>query len=147
MTAVRLAIVGFGKIAQARHVGSIAATPGIELVAIADPEAAIDGIAHFRTVKELLGSGPDIDAIALCTPPRVRYALAAAALRAGKHVLLEKPPAATVSELTLLSAIAGEARRTLFATWHSRFAPAVEPARAFLADRRIKSVAVDSCPH
>src|SRR5437899_2197349 len=61
----------------------------------------------------------------------------------GKHVLLEKPPGATVSELEPLVAAARESGRTLFATWHSRFAPAVEPARSFLASREIKSVVVE----
>jgi D-galactose 1-dehydrogenase len=143
MSAVRLAIIGYGKIAQTQHVPSIADTPGIELVAVADPDVSVHGIAHFKTLIELLDAGPEINAVALCTPPQVRFALAAAALKAGKHVLLEKPPAATVSELTPLLAMAREARRTLFATWHSRFAPAVEPARAFLANHRIKSVEVD----
>src|SRR5450432_97745 len=142
MTAVRLAIVGFGKIANSRHMPSIADTPGLELVAIADPKTSADGLAHFETLEKLLNVGPEIDAVALCTPPQTRYALAAAALKAGKHVLLEKPPAATVSELSPLLTIANKARRTLFATWHSRFAPAVEPARAFLAHRQIKSVDV-----
>jgi D-galactose 1-dehydrogenase len=73
----------------------------------------------------------------------VRHPQAAAALRAGKHVLLEKPPGATIGELKPLIAAAGETGRTLFATWHSRFAPAVEPARAFLAGCRIKSVVVE----
>src|SRR5450631_1601228 len=142
MTAVRLAIVGFGKIAKSRHLPAIADSPGIELVAIADPKTSADGLAHFETLEKLLNVGPEIDAVALCTPPQSRYALAAAALKAGKHVLLEKPPAATVSELAPLLSIASDAKRTLFATWHSRFAPAVEPARAFLAGRQIKSVDV-----
>ena len=73
----------------------------------------------------------------------MRSALAAAALKAGKHVLLEKPPGATVSELDPLIATARQTGRTLFAAWHSRFAPAVEPARNFLADRQIKSVVVE----
>ena len=64
-------------------------------------------------------------------------------MQAGKHVLLEKPPGATVSELTPLIASARQTGRTLFATWHSRFAPAVEPARALLADRQINSVGVE----
>jgi D-galactose 1-dehydrogenase len=81
--------------------------------------------------------------VALCTPPQTRRSLAAAALRAGKHVLLEKPPGATVSELAPLIAVARQGGRTLFAAWHSRFAPAVEPARAFLAERQIKSVVVE----
>ena len=43
--------------------------------------------------------GPPIDAVALCTPPQVRRAQAATALAAGKHVMLEKPPGATVGEI------------------------------------------------
>jgi len=141
--AIRLAIVGLGKIAGDQHIPAIFATEGIELAAIASRNASIDGIAHFATLDELLAAAPDIDAVALCTPPQGRRAQAAAALRAGKHVLLEKPPGATVSELSPLIAAARQTGRTLFATWHSRFAPAVEPARSFLAGRQIKSVAVE----
>jgi len=57
-------------------------------------------------------------------------------------VLLEKPPGTTVAELAALTATANDARRTLFATWHSRFAAAVEPARAFLAGPRIRDVRI-----
>ena len=143
MTAIRVAIVGLGKIARDQHIPAIAETAGIELAAIASRNASIDGIEHFATLDELLDGRPDIHAVALCTPPQVRHAQAAAALKAGKHVLLEKPPGATVSELTPLVAVARQTGRTLFATWHSRFAPAVEPARAFLADRQIRSVVVE----
>jgi D-galactose 1-dehydrogenase len=143
MTALRIAIVGLGKIARDQHIPSIAATDGVELVAIASRNASLDGVAHFATLDELLAKASNIDAIALCTPPQGRHAQAAAALKAGKHVLLEKPPGATVSELGPLVAAARQTGRTLFATWHSRFAPAVEPARAFLANRRIKSVVVE----
>jgi D-galactose 1-dehydrogenase len=143
VTVIRLAIVGLGKIARDQHVSAISVTPGIELAAIASRNASIDGIAHFATLDELLGAAPDIHAVALCTPPQTRHAQAAAALKAGKHVLLEKPPGATVAELTPLVAAARQTGRTLFATWHSRFAPAVEPARAFLAGRQIKSVTVE----
>lgn len=140
---IRLAIVGLGKIASDQHIPAISGTDGIELAAIASPNGAIDGIAHFATLDQLLAEAPDIDAVAICTPPQVRHALAAAALQAGKHVLLEKPPGATVSELDPLIAAARQTGRTLFAAWHSRFAPAVEPARAFLAARQIKSVVVE----
>jgi len=143
VTTIRLAIVGFGKIAGDQHIPAISGTDGIELAAIADPNGGIDGVAHFATLDQLLADAPDIDAVAICTPPQARSALAAAALKAGKHVLLEKPPGATVSELDPLIAAARQSGRTLFATWHSRFAPAVEPAREFLAARQIKSVIVE----
>jgi len=140
---IRLAIVGLGKIARDQHLPAIAATPGIALAAVASRNAALDGVAHFATLDELLAGAPEIEAVALCTPPQVRRAQAAAALAAGKIVLLEKPPGATVAELAPLVGAARENGRTLFATWHSRFAPAVEPARAFLAGRDIRAVTVE----
>ena len=105
MTALRIAIVGFGKIARDQHVGAIAATPGAELVAIASRNASLPELPHFATIEELLSKGPPIDAVALCTPPQVRRAQAFAALEAGKHVMLEKPPGAAVSELDPLIAL------------------------------------------
>ncbi|MGW1423764.1 Gfo/Idh/MocA family protein [Bradyrhizobium manausense] len=143
MTALRIAIVGFGKIARDQHVGAIAATPGAVLAAVASRNASLPGLPHFATIEELLEKGPEIDAVSLCTPPQVRRSQAVAALAAGKHVMLEKPPGIGVAELDPLAAMAADAKRTLFATWHSRHAPAVEPARAWLATRRIKSVHIN----
>ncbi|WP_342727031.1 Gfo/Idh/MocA family oxidoreductase [Bradyrhizobium sp. B097] len=139
---LRIAIVGFGEIACRQHVPAIAKTSGAALVAVADPAKSPSGLPHFRDLQELLRDGPEIDAVALCTPPQARHAQAAAALAAGKHVLLEKPPGSTLSELTPLIAAAGEAGRTLFAAWHSRYAPAVGPARKLLAGRAINKVTV-----
>jgi D-galactose 1-dehydrogenase len=142
MSPLRIAIIGFGKIARDRHVPAIAATEGAVLAAIASPNASLAGVPHVATLEELLRNGPPVDAVALCTPPQVRRDLAAMALAAGKHVMLEKPPGATLSEIGPLLTAAAAARRTLFATWHSRFAPAVEPARQLLAGRRITAVRI-----
>jgi D-galactose 1-dehydrogenase len=142
MSPLRVAIVGFGKIARDQHVPAIAATDGVELVAVASRNASLPGVPHAATLDELLRDGPPIDAVALCTPPQVRHAQAAIALAAGKHVMLEKPPGATVAEITPLVTAARAAQRTLFATWHSRFAPAVEPARQLLAGRQVTSVKI-----
>ncbi|NEU98027.1 Gfo/Idh/MocA family protein [Bradyrhizobium uaiense] len=139
---LRIAIVGFGEIACRQHVPAIAKTSGAALVAVVDPVKTPPGLPYFRDLQELLRDGPEIDAIALCTPPQLRQALAAAALAAGKHVLLEKPPGSTLSELAPLIAAAHEANRTLFATWHSRYAPAIGPARKLLASRTIKKVTI-----
>src|SRR5438445_2072937 len=142
MTVLRVAIVGFGKIARDQHVPAIDATDGVKLAAIASRHASLPDLPHFDTLEALLRDGPPIDAVALCTPPQVRSAQAAAALAAGKHVMLEKPPGASVSELDPLIALATRLGRTLFATWHSRFAPAVEPARRWLGSRRVNSVRI-----
>ncbi|XIA63516.1 Gfo/Idh/MocA family protein [Bradyrhizobium sp. TZ2] len=142
MSPLRVAIVGFGKIARDQHVPAIAATEGVELAAIASRNASLPGVPHVATLDELLRDGPPVDAVALCTPPQVRRAQAAMALAAGKHVMLEKPPGATVGEIKPLVTAARAAQRTLFATWHSRFAPAVEPARQLLAGRKVTAVRI-----
>ena len=142
MSPLRVAIVGFGKIARDQHVPAIAATEGVELTAIASRNASLAGVPHVTTLEQLLRDGPPVDAVALCTPPQVRRAQAAIALAAGKHVMLEKPPGATVAEIKPLVTAAMAAQRTLFATWHSRFAPAVEPARQLLAGRQVTAVRI-----
>lgn len=139
---LRVAIVGVGKIARDQHVPSIAAIDGVELVATASRNGSVDGVAAFSSLEALIADGPAFDAVALCTPPQVRQGQAAMALAAGKHVMLEKPPGATLAEVRLLIAMAEANGLTLFATWHSRFAPGVEPARAFLAEHAPQSVTI-----
>lgn len=139
---IGLAIVGLGKIARDQHLPAIEATDGITLKAIASRHAQLDNLPSFRDMDELLGSDVAIDAVSLCTPPQGRFQQAYAALKARKHVMLEKPPGATLAEVQALGRLAESQGVVLFATWHSRYAAAVEPAREFLKDRTIRSVAV-----
>jgi D-galactose 1-dehydrogenase len=140
---IRLALVGLGKIARDQHLPAIAADDRFELTAIVSRNADLDGVAHFTTLAELLASDVAVDAVSLCTPPQPRHALARLALAAGKHVMLEKPPGATLSEVEDLRLTAAARGLTLQATWHSRYAQGVAPARAWLADKTIKAVRID----
>src|SRR5579862_5513997 len=90
----------------------------------------------------MLKAMPTIEAVALCTTPQVRSALSRSALLQGKHVLLEKPPGVTVSEVLDLIKLAERQGVSLFASWHSRHAPGVEPARTWLAGRTARRVTV-----
>ena len=128
MSPIRIAIVGVGKIAKDQHVPSIAASPDFDLVGTARRHGKVEGVPSFPDIESLLESVKDLDAVALCMPPGPRHAAALTALRAGKHVLLEKPPGATVSEVDDLVAEAAGKRVSLFATWHSRFAGGVSQA-------------------
>ncbi|MEJ5085560.1 Gfo/Idh/MocA family protein [Brucella pseudogrignonensis] len=139
---INLAIVGLGKIARDQHLPSIEAIDGIQLKAIASRNAGLDGLPSFHDIDQLLESDVAIDAVSLCTPPQGRFQQAYAALSARKHVMLEKPPGATISEVQALKRFAEKQGVTLYATWHSREAAAVEPAREFLKGAVIKSVAV-----
>jgi len=142
MTPIKIAIVGLGKIATDQHVPSLAASADFELVGVASPHGTLDGVRCFPSIETLLREVPQVEAVALCTSPQVRYDIARFALEHGRHVLLEKPPGVTVSEVLALEDIARRQGVTLFASWHSRHAPAVEPARAWLAERRILGVTV-----
>jgi D-galactose 1-dehydrogenase len=142
MTPIKIAIVGLGKIATDQHVPSLARSPDFELVGIASPRGRLDGVRCFPSIEALLREVPQVEAVALCTSPQVRYEIARHALEQGRHVLLEKPPGVTVSEVLALESLARRQGVTLFASWHSRYAPAIEPARTWLAERRISGVTV-----
>ncbi len=140
---IRLAIVGVGKIAHDQHLPAIAASDRFRLVGAATHgEVALD-VPVFGSIDQLLASGIEIDAVAMCQPPQARFDAAVKALRARKHVLLEKPPGATLAEVEALTQTAEKQGVSLFAAWHSRYAPGVEPARAWLAGRRILSVDIE----
>jgi predicted dehydrogenase len=139
MQPIRLALIGIGKIARDQHLPAIAADAGFELVAAVSRNASVEGVAHFRDLEALIASGLKVDAVSLCTPPQGRHVIAAQALAAGWHVMLEKPPGVTPAEVRGL--MPGD--RTLFASWHSRAAAGVVPARDWLAGRRVGAARID----
>lgn len=143
ITPIRVAIAGYGKIATDSHVPAIRANPDFDLVAVVSARGAgPGGVPVFADMAALLASGLAVDAIAHCNTPTARRDTAIAALRAGKHCLLEKPPAATAADW---AAIAAEARAgvTLMTGWHSQANAAVDAARAWLADKAIHSAALE----
>lgn len=142
MSPIHLAIVGVGKIARDQHLPSIAQNADFKLVAVASRHGTVDGIDNFKSIDEMLEKVPGIAAVSLCMPPQNRYEAAHKALSAGKHVFMEKPPGATLSEVADLQALADQKGLSLFASWHSRYAPAVEAAKAFLASTTIRSMKV-----
>lgn len=142
MSAIKLGIVGVGKIATDQHLPAIAANGDFQLLASASRNATIPGLPGFTSIDEMLAQQPDIEAVALCMPPQHRYQAARAALLAGKHVFMEKPPGATLSEVEDLDQLARSKGVTLFASWHSRHAPAVQVIKAFLAKHAPRQVQV-----
>lgn len=139
--AIRLGIVGLGKIAGDQHVPHVSASREFELVATASRNARLPGIPAYASIHDMLESQA-LDAVALCQPPQFRFDAARLAIQAGKHVLLEKPPAATLSEAEILRNLASTREVTLFASWHSRFAAGVRRAREWLGNRTIRHVSI-----
>jgi predicted dehydrogenase len=137
MVPLRIAIIGFGKIAVDQHVPAIAANPRLELVAASSPRIKEqDGLATYRDHRAMLAA-EKLDAVAICTPPALRYEIARDCIDAGKHCLLEKPPGITLGEVAVLERMAAERGLSLFTTWHAQHNRAVEVAADLLAGRRI----------
>ena len=134
---LKLGLLGIGKIARDQHIPALRGSSQFELVACASRNARVDGVANFSDLESMLAGVPQLDCVSICTPPQAHFAAALAALRAGKHVMLEKPPTASTRQIALLADEAGRCRRTLFQSWHSRFAASVDAARAWLRGRTL----------
>ncbi|HET9510365.1 MAG TPA: Gfo/Idh/MocA family oxidoreductase, partial [Sphingomonas sp.] len=106
---MKIAIVGFGKIARDQHVPAIAGNDVFDLAATASRHAHAEGLPAYPDIEALLAAEPDVAAIALCQPPQVRHAAARAAIAGGRHVFLEKPPGATLGEVVDLVRAADDA--------------------------------------
>ena len=133
----KIALVGIGKIAIDQHVPALAASPDWELAATVSRSGRVDGVKAYSDFGLMLAENPDIGTVSLCMPPVPRYDYAHAALMAGRHVMLEKPPGASLAEVYALEKLAEAKGLSLFATWHSRMAHAVAPAKAWLKDTTI----------
>lgn len=132
---MKIALVGIGKIALDQHVPALMGSPDWTLAATVSRSGRVPGVPGYGDIDAMLAAHPDVGAVSLCLPPVPRFAAAEAVLRAGRHLMLEKPPGATLSEVHALQAMARGV--SLYATWHSRMAHGVAAARDWLAGRRV----------
>jgi D-galactose 1-dehydrogenase len=140
---IKLGIVGVGKIARDQHLPAIAANPAFDLVAAASKSGQpVDGVPTVPDIDTMMTNHPEVVAVTICTPPQDRHVIIRDALNRGLHVMLEKPPGSTLSEIADLPGLAAAKKVALFATYHSRYAPAVAPAKAWLKDKKINAVRV-----
>lgn len=141
MQPLKIAIIGFGKIAADQHLPSIKANPRFQLVATSSRSGA--GVEPlFGNWRELIRTVQGLQAVAITTPPAPRYEIARECIEAGLHCLLEKPPTETLAEIEDLACLAEGKQMTLFTTWHARHNPAVEAAGQLLAGKRVQSMAI-----
>lgn len=143
LATLKIGLVGLGKIAIDQHIPAIRSNPQLVLVAGCSLRSSVEGLDVYRSLDDMLQAHPEIEAVAICTPPQVRQAIAEAAIAAGRHVFLEKPPAATLGEGEALQALAAAHGVSVLAGWHSRFAPGVEPAREWMATRSIAAIRIE----
>lgn len=125
-----MGVIGCGAIGQRRHLPEYAAHPGVELVAVTDIKYARAkqaaekfGAAHaFKNYRDMLKL--ELDAVSVCTPNYLHAWMSIDALRAGAHVLCEKPMAGSVREAKAMIVAAKKARRQLMIGHNQRLAAA-----------------------
>ena len=106
---IRLGLIGCGGVTEQRHLPALKRVPGIVVSAFADSDSArLERVAgqfgvrrSYTDYRELIERG-EVDAVAVCVPPKLHAPVALAALEAGKHVMIEKPLALNLAECDLL---------------------------------------------
>jgi predicted dehydrogenase len=120
---VSVGIVGFGRIG-AEHAGWLAAADSIRAAAVFDPTPARRDLARDRGLRphdtlEALLADHSVDAVLISTPTAMHHEQASAALRAGKHVMVEKPMALDLPQAQELIELA-ESRGRMLSVFHNR---------------------------
>jgi predicted dehydrogenase len=143
-TAFKFAIVGCGRIGQrhAEHINRLG-----KLVAVCDTvsENAKSvteryGGKMFANLEEMLGTCPEIDVVSVCTPNGLHAEHSVKALRAGFHVLCEKPMALTVPDCSAMINAAERANKRLFIVKQNRFNPPVEAVKNLIDDGKLGKI-------
>jgi predicted dehydrogenase len=136
---VRVAVVGTGSMGK-NHARVLQTIARAELAAVVDPDlksaasvARLHGGKTFDSVSAALEGGP-LDAAIVAVPTQHHFEIARDLLRAGVHVLVEKPIAATVEEARELGAIAEREKRVLAVGHVERFNPAIQLLAKKLAE-------------
>ncbi len=141
---IRTAILGFGLAGRVFHAPFVTAVPGLHLTAIVQRsgDSAAQAYPHatiLRSVDDAIAN-PDIDLIVVATPNDTHFDLASRALAAGKHVVIDKPFAATSAQARELINAAQRARRVVAPFHNRRFDGDFLTVRKLLADSTLGRV-------
>lgn len=143
---IKVGIIGCGKIAQVRHIPEYASNPNTEVygfydinLARAEELAKQYGGKAFASYEELLAD-ESIEAVSVCAANHVHAEITIAALKAGKHVLCEKPMAVTLPECEAMVAAAKESGKYLMIGQNQRLAKAHAKAKELIEQGAIGRV-------
>lgn len=140
---VPVAVVGVGNMGR-HHARNYDRLARAELRAVVDSDrqraeqlAAAYGASAYTTVEQLLERSPEVEAVSLATPTRDHAVTGALLLEGAKHLLVEKPIAATAGEADALIALAARKGVVLAVGHVERFNPAVRALRRHVDDGRM----------
>ena len=143
---IKVGIIGCGKIAQVRHIPEYAANPHAEVYGFYDiNQARAQELAEkyggkaYASYEELLAD-PAIEAVSVCAANHAHAEISIAALKAGKHVLCEKPMAISLEECEAMVAAAKETGKYLMIGQNQRLAKAHSKAKELIEQGAIGKV-------
>jgi predicted dehydrogenase len=147
LTMIRWGLVGTGAIANKRVGPGLVSAQNSKLVAVCDVvEDSLRAFADrfqiphaYLSFDELLVN-PEVDAVYLATPVFLHSSQAIQALKAGKHVLVEKPMALSVAEGEEMVQVARAMGKTLATAYYRRFFPKVQRAKQLIANDTLGKV-------
>ncbi|NMB01826.1 MAG: Gfo/Idh/MocA family oxidoreductase [Firmicutes bacterium] len=140
---LRMGIIGGGSIARV-HLEAYAAMDNVRLLGLADPnEQILSDVYRSGKIERVtsdyreLINEPNIDVVDICVPHHLHHKITLDALKAGKHVILEKPIALTIEEADEMIEVAEKLNRRLFVSLNQRFLPAHITAKQLLDAKKI----------
>ena len=143
---VKVGIIGCGKIAQVRHAPEYDENPNAEIVGVYDFDqqrciqvAMAIGCKAYSSVDELVND-PEIDAVSVCSPNFTHAEYSIKAMRAGKHVLCEKPMALNPADSKEMMKVAEEEGVILMIGHNQRLLPTHKRAKEVLDSGSIGDV-------
>ncbi len=137
---VRVGIVGVGAAARRHHLPVLTGMRGVRVTALCDPSEEQAALATkrfglkaqwFLVLERMLEEG-EVDVAHICSPGHLHFRQALAAVAAGKHVLVEKPPAHSVAEAVALAEAARSAGVKVGCVFNTRYKPLVQELRALI---------------
>lgn len=141
---IGIAVIGAGQVARRGHLPAFKAQPGMDVLAIMDIDAGLAErvaaefqIPHWCASHETLLEVPNVDLVDICTPPQMRFPIIEAAARAGKHILVEKPLATSLSDALAIREVVNRHGVLLNLVTNYRYFPAVLKAKERIASGRL----------
>lgn len=133
---LHFAMIGCGRIAaehirQIIRVGKLVAVVDIDSLK-AEQYGLLNGVPFFTNTAQLYSSGIHIDIVVIATPNGLHSIQAIEALENGYHVLVEKPVALTISDISLMQTAADKAGKNIFTVMQNRFNLPVQLMKALL---------------
>lgn len=144
---LQIAVIGCGNIANSAHIPSYQENPDAEIRYFCDilPDRAQAAVEKYGCGKAITDyhealADPEIDAVSVCTPNNLHPLISMEALRAGKHVLCEKPTARTYPEALEMQKVQHETGKTLNIGVVNRFNDGVNVIKRMIDDGELGEI-------